>query len=428
MTADIIGIVAMVLLIGAAGYLAASETALMRVSRIRVRYLVEKKERRAEKLQRMIEHPDSFLPALLLMVLVVQMTSASLATWLTTRLTHNPGVGVAVGTAVISAFMFVFGELVPKAAASHNSEGVALGVTRTISFLSRLLMPIAKLFEWIARGLLRLVGRGAVVEEGLVTEEGEIMAMVSAAEERDVIEEEERDMISSVFEFGDTIAREVMVPRPDMVTLPVTATIGEALVQAVEHGYSRIPVYEDQLDNIIGVLYAKDLLQYLREGRLDEDVHGLVREAYFIPETKVLSDLLKDLQKRKVHMAIVIDEYGTVVGLVTIEDLLEEIVGEIFDEFDPEIDLIEKIGPNRYRVNARLNLEDLNDMLDLHLPGEEDVDSVGGLVMKVLGHVPEPGEKFVYNGVGVTVEQLRKNRIARVVLEILKERPGEEHE
>lgn len=428
MLVEILGIAAMALLIGAAAYLAASETALMRVSRIRVRYLVEKKERKAEKLQGMVEDPDSFLPSLLLMVLVVQMTAASLATWLATRLTNNAGIGVAVGTAVISAFMFVFGELVPKATASHNSERVALGVTGPISILSRLLRPLAMLFQKIAGGVLRLIGKGEIVKEGLVTEEGEIMALVSAAEEHDVIEEEERDMISSVFEFGDTMAREVMVPRPDMVTLPAEATVSDALLAVVEHGYSRIPVFEEDLDNIIGVLYAKDLLQYLRAGKTDEEVRGLAREAHFIPETKVLSDLLKDLQKRKVHMAIVIDEYGTVVGLVTIEDLLEEIVGEIFDEYDPEIDLVEKTGPNRFRVNARLNLEDLNDMLGLRIPEEEDVDSLGGLVLKVLGHVPEPGESFVYNGVAIKVEQIRNNRIARVMLELLQERTEEGHE
>ena len=174
------------------------------------------------------------------------------------------------------------------------------------------------------------------------------------------------------------------------------------------------------------MLYAKDLMSQLQEGKLDHQIRGLAREAFIIPETKVLSDLLKELQRRKVHIAIVVDEYGTVAGLVTIEDLLEEIVGEIFDEFDREVDLFEKIGEKRYRVDARLNLEELTEILQIDLPAEEGVDSVGGLVLKVLGHVPIPGESLVYNGMAVKVEKLRNNRISKVLIELLPR--GEEAE
>ncbi len=426
MVATIIGIIALVILIGMAAYFAGSETALMRVSRIRVRYLVEKKHRGADKLEKLIEDPDKFLPPLLLILLVVQLLSASLATWITTQLTHNAGIGVVVGTIVITALMFVFGELVPKAAASHNSERVALKVTRTISFSSRLLRPLALVFEWVARGVLKLLRFDALAREGIVREEGEIKALVSAAEEDDVIEEEEKEMIHSVFEFSDTLVREVMVPRPDMETLPADATVLDAMVLTIDHGYSRIPVYDDELDNIVGVLYAKDLLKHLKEGKLDHTVRDLAREAIFIPETKVLSDLLKDFKRSRVHIALVIDEYGTVVGLVTIEDLLEEIVGEIFDEFDQEINLVEKLAEGRYRVDARMNLDDLDEVLQLDLPEEEDVDSVGGLVLKVLGHVPVPGETFVYNGIAVKVEKLRQNRISKVLMELVRDEPRED--
>jgi magnesium and cobalt exporter, CNNM family len=426
LAATVTGIIALVILIGMAAYFAASETALMRVSRIRVRYLVEKKQKGADKLEKLIEDPDRFLPPLLLMMLVVQLLSASLATWITTRLTGSPGIGVLVGTVVITAFMFVFGELVPKAAASHNSERVAFRVTRTINFTSKLLRPVALVFEWIARGVLRFLRFDASVREGIVREEGEIKALVSAAEEDDVIEEEEKEMIHSVFEFSDTLVREVMVPRPDMETLAAEATVLDAMVLTIDHGYSRIPVYEKELDNIVGVLYAKDLLKHLKEGKLDHQVRDLVREAIFIPETKVLSDLLKDFKSRRVHIALVIDEYGTVVGLVTIEDLLEEIVGEIFDEFDREISLIEKLPDGRFRVDARMNLDDLDEVLQLDLPDEEDIDSVGGLVLKVLGHVPIQGETFVYNGVSVKVEKLRQNRISKVLMELVRDEPAED--
>jgi len=424
----ILGLIGLIILILMAAFFAASETALMRVSRIRVRYLVEKKEKNARKLERLIEDPDKFFPSILLAALVVQLTAASLATWLTTRLTHNAGIGVAVGTAIIAVFMFIFGELVPKAGASHHSEKVALGVTGIISFTSTVLHPIALVSEWIARSVLKGLGVETKAREELVTEEGEIKALVSAAEERDVIEEEEKEMIHSVFEFSDTLVREVMVPRPDMVTLPAKASVSDAVMLTIKRGYSRIPVYAEEIDNVVGILYAKDLLRHLKEGKLERQVRELVRPAIFIPETKVLSDLLKDFQKRKVHIAIVIDEYGTVVGLVTIEDLLEEIVGEIFDEFDREVSLIDRIAEGRYRVDARMNLEELNEVLDLDLPEEEDVDSVGGLVLKVLGHVPTEGEAFVYNGITVKVEKLRNNRISKVLMESVGEQAEEEPE
>lgn len=411
-----LGFVGLFLLIVFAACLAASETALMRVSRIRVKYLVEKDVARARKLEKLIENPDYFLPPLLLMVLVVQLTSASLATWLTTKLTHNAGIGVAVGTVVLTVLMFIFGELVPKAAASHDSERYALAVARPIGFMSWLLHPLAVLFEYAARGVLRVLRRGPLPSEVMVRDEGEIKAMVTAAEEHDVIEVEEKDMIHSVFKFSDTMVREVMVPRPDMVTLAADATVKDALVLTIERGFSRIPVYSGELDKVEGVLYAKDLMLYLQEGNLTREVGGIAREAFVVPETKVLSDMLREFRSRKVHMALIVDEYGTVVGLVTIEDLLEELVGEIFDEFDMEIDLVEKLAESRYRVDARISIDDLNEVLQISLPKEEEIDTVGGLVFKVLGHVPVKGEAFDYNGVSIKVELVRNNRVVKVLL------------
>ena len=419
-----LGIAGLVILVIFAAFLAAAETALVRVSRIRVKYLVEKKVDKAEKLDRLVRDPDYFLPPLLLMVLVVQLTSASLATYVTTRITGNAGIGVLVGTLVIAVFMFMFGELVPKAVASHESERVALRLTRPVAAMTWLLHPVASVFQLTARGILRLFTGESLKNELLVSDEGEIRAMVTAAEAHDIIEMEEKDMIHSVFEFSDTMVREVMVPRPDMVTLPAAATVKDALNLTIEHGFSRIPVYGSNLDEILGVLYAKDLIQYLQADELDKPVSQIVREAFIIPETKILSDLLRELRKRKVHIAMVVDEYGTMVGLVTIEDLLEEIVGEIFDEYDLEVSLVEKIDDRHFRVDARMNLEDLYEILQVDIPRPADVDSVGGLVLKVLGHLPIAGETFVYNGISVKVEKLRNNRITKVVLELLDEKTG----
>jgi len=422
-----LGIVALVILLLLAGYLAASEASLMRSSRVRVRYLVEKKVRKAQILEDLIEKPESFLPSLLLMVLIVQLTSASLATWLVTRISGNAGIGVAAGTALITVMMFVFGELIPKAYASHNSEKVALKVVKTIALLGKALRPVAMVLEGFASAFMRFILRKELTVEAIVHDEGEIKAMVAAAEENDVIEEEEKEMIHSVFEFGDMIVREVMVPRPDMVAIPIDSAVRDALVVVIENGFSRIPVFDGNLDNISGILYAKDLLFYLKEGKLDQEIKDLIREAYFIPETKRLGDLLKELQRRKVHMAIVVDEYGTVTGLVTIEDLLEEIVGEIFDEYDREIKLIEEIFPGKYGLDARLSIDDLNELMDTEIPSE-DVDTVGGLVLKVLGEVPKPGASFVLNGLVFTVEKVRNNRISKVTVEVLGEAPETENQ
>ncbi len=414
----IVGIVILVALLVLAAYLAASETSLMRSSRIRVRYLVEKKVRKAQILENLIQKPEHFLPSLLLMVLIVQLTSASIATWLVTRISGNAGVGVAVGTALITVMMFIFGELIPKSLASHDSEKIALKVVKPVVFIERVLRPISFVLEGLARVIMRVFLRKELTVDAIVHDEGEIKAMVSAAEENNVIEEEEKDLIHSVFEFGDMIVREVMVPRPDMVTLPIDATVRDALVLVIENGFSRIPVYEGNLDSISGILYAKDLLLNLKEGKLDQEIRGLIREAYFIPETKRLGDLLRELQKRKVHMAIVVDEYGTVTGLVTIEDLLEEIVGEIFDEYDREVKLIEEIYPGKYTLDARLSIDDLNELMNTDIPSE-DFDTVGGLVLKILGEVPKPGASFVLNGLVFTVEKVRNNRISKVTVEVL---------
>lgn len=414
-----LGFTGLIIMIVASAFLAEAEVSLLRISRIRVRSLIDKKVPKAEKLEKLVRDSDYFLPPLLLMVLVVQLGSASLATWLTTRITGNAGIGVTVGTLTITMLVFIFGELIPKAVASHETEKIALRVTGPVTLLTRLLHPVAWLFQITAAGILRVFTGKSLKDDLLIADEGEIRAMVTAAEEHDIIEIEEKDMIHSVFEFSDTLAREAMVPRPDMVTLSETATARQALALAIEHGFSRLPVYGENLDDIKGVLYAKDLMQYLQKGELDKPVSGVTREAYIIPETKILSDLLHDLRKRKVHMAIVVDEYGTVVGLVTIEDLLEEIVGEIYDEFDQEISLVEKVEEGKYRVDARINLGDLNEMLQSELPEEEDVDTVGGLVLKVLGHVPVPGETITRSGVSFKVEKVRNNRISKVIVEIL---------
>jgi putative hemolysin len=236
---------------------------------------------------------------------------------------------------------------------------------------------------------------------------------VDVAEEEGVLEEEEGEMIRSIFEFGDTVAREIMVPRIDMQAADVSMSLSEIVDLAVEEGHSRVPVYEGTADRVLGIFYVKDSLRFLRQGRMDVDVREIIRPAYFVPETKKVDELLREMQKRRVHVAVVVDEYGGTAGLVTIEDILEEIVGEIQDEFDTEEAMVEHVNENESIVDAMMTLSDINDALSLALD-EEDVDTLGGYVYARLGRVPEPGDEVHEPYVSLVVEEVEGNRITRV--------------
>jgi CBS domain containing-hemolysin-like protein len=278
-------------------------------------------------------------------------------------------------------------------------------------------MPVVQSMVWLSNAISGLFGAEARGEMPFVTEE-EIKTLVDAGEEEGVIQEEEKEMIYSIFELGDTLAREVMVPRIDVIALDVTTPMLEALDTIMEAGHSRIPVYRETIDYIEGVLYAKDLLPYLRQGRTDVPLQSILREAYFVPETKKASDLLPDLQQRRVHMAIVVDEYGGMAGLVTIEDLLEEIVGEIQDEYDTEEPFVEFISSHEYIFDARVDLDDLNRLMGVGLP-TDDSDTLGGFIYTELGKVPVVGNQLTYQEMRFTVESVAGRRIRKVRVERL---------
>ena len=308
--------------------------------------------------------------------------------------------------------MLILAQLVPEALGVHHSERLALALARPLNLLATLFMPVVRLVVWISNGIARIFGAGTRSEMPFVTEE-EIRTLVDAGEEEGVLEEEEKEMIYSIFDLGDTMTREVMVPRIDVVALEVTTPLLEALETIMQAGHSRIPVFHETIDNIEGLLYAKDLLPYLRDGRIDVPLKGLLREAYFVPETKRASELLPDLQQRRVHMAIVVDEYGGVAGLFTIEDLLEEIVGEIQDEYDTEEPFVEFVDENEYVFDARVDLDDLNRLMDVSLP-TEDNDTLGGFIYTELGKVPAPGDQVAYDDLEFVVESVAGRRIRKV--------------
>jgi len=272
--------------------------------------------------------------------------------------------------------------------------------------------PLVHVTMGLGRAVAGLFGAKTQADLSIVTEE-EIKTLVDAAEEEGVIEEDEKEMISSIFELGDTLTRQVMVPRMDVMALDATTPMLEALDKIMQAGHSRVPVYEETIDNVIGVLYAKDLLPYLRDGRTDVPLRSILRPAYFVPETKRASDLLPDLQQRRVHMAVVVDEYGGMAGLVTIEDVLEEIVGEIHDEYDVEELFVEPTGEGEYVMDARVDLDDLNQLMEASLPTEES-DTLGGFIYAELGRVPTVGDRVRFEGLSFTVESVAGRRIQKV--------------
>ncbi len=319
---------------------------------------------------------------------------------------------VVVISAVLLALLIV-GEAIPKALATLNPDRAALLLARPIQVLSVVLAPLTGVVNLVMRPF---VARHSGAGNALVTEE-ELKMLVNVGAEEGVIEKDEREMIEGILIFGDTLVREVMVPRIDVVALDAGATIAEALDQAMAAGHSRIPVYQDTIDNVTGILYVRDLLPFLRDGHLQRTIVDLTRPVYYVPETMKVDDLLRNLKSRKVHISVVVDEYGGTAGLVTIEDLLEEIVGEIQDEYDVEEPLVRQIDEHSWEVDARVSVDDLNAELGLELETEEG-DSIGGLVYEQLGSIPQPGDNVDVANVTITVQSvqgLRPERLRLVV-------------
>jgi CBS domain containing-hemolysin-like protein len=374
--------------------------------------MMEEKTPGAERLDELLKHPSRFLATILFGVTLVELGAASVATVLATRYFESFGAGIATG--VITFLVLVYGEIIPKSLAIQRAESFALAFALPIQLLSTALYPLVRVFILISNFFIKLMG-GAVLKEGPFVTEEDIKTMVTVGEETGVIEEEEKEMIHSIFEFGDTIVREVMVPRPDMIAAKSGGSVKDVLSMIMHEGHSRIPVYTDSLDSIVGIVYAKDILKNLTEGKLEVPLEGLMRPVYVIPETKKVNDLLRELQKRKIHMAIVVDEYGTTVGLVTIEDLLEEIVGEIFDEYDLEETMIEQIDENTIRVDARVGIDELTELLGITFP-EFEGDTIGGFIFSLLGRIPNEGEKVPFENVLFTIEKVGGRRIRKILI------------
>jgi CBS domain containing-hemolysin-like protein len=411
---SVIALVVVGVLWAFSGVLAMCETAFTRVSRIRLLALEEEGDRRARRVLRLLEHPEQTLNSILLLVLGCQLIGATL---LGTVLEPTLGpAGVAVGLVLEVFVVFTLFEVVPKTFALLHSERSALALSPLLSFVTRFwpLRVLTRMFIGIANVVLP--GKG--LRRGPFVTEEEILTMADVAAQEAAIETEERELIHSIFEFGDTVVREVMLPRTDMVAVEAEATVDEAIESAISAGKSRLPAYEENSDDIVGLVFLKDLVARRSAGAGDEPVRHSMRSAHFVPESKRVAELLREMQTEKFHMAIVVDEYGGTAGLVTMEDLLEEIVGEITDEYDVDEPRVEQLPDGRWRIPGRTPIDDVNEALHVDLPSDE-WDTVGGLVFNTLGHVPHEDECLTVDGLEFCAERIDGRRIVSVTVRLL---------
>ncbi|NNE11519.1 MAG: HlyC/CorC family transporter [Ilumatobacter sp.] len=401
-------------------FLAVAEMGLSKMTKPKAAALADEGRKAGPALVRLVEEPEQWVNPLLLTVNVCQTVQATLTGIVSAHLFG--AWGVVIGVTLNVLVFFVMAEAVPKTYAVIHSERAALITARPIRAL--VAFPVLR---YVSRGLIGLTNvivRGKGLKRGPFVSEQELLGIVEAAAEDEVIEHEERELIESIIEFGDTVAREVMMPRPDMVIVPNDATISTALDLAIANGFSRLPVFGPSDDDVIGLAYTKDLIRAEREHRGDLSVLDLVRPVRFIPENKPVSRLMREMQAGKFHLAIVADEYGDVAGLITLEDCLEELVGEIVDEYDTEGANVEHLANGEVLVDGGISIDELNEIVGGDLPND-DWDTIGGLVFSTLEHVPSPGEELEFEGWHFTAEEVEGRRIRLVRVRRLDEPDAE---
>jgi putative hemolysin len=404
----------LVICVAVAALASATETAMTSVGRLRVRHLVDEGSEAAAVLERLQQDPNRFLST----VLVVNTLALILASFATTLLSvrYMPASlgfgGDLLVSLVLSVFLLIFAEVTPKTIAIRRAESLALVAAGPVDALARVLRPVL----WFITLVSRAITGGRAARSPYLTEE-ELMTLLHVSEEQGVIEEEEREMIHGIIEIGDKLVREVMVPRTDITALPRGCTREEVVRVFREHGHTRLPIYEGDLDHIVGLVNVKDLVLSLAEPARPFDLDAIMRPIRYTPQSKKVDELLHQMQSEKVHIMIVLDEYGGTAGLVTLEDLLEEIVGEIRDEYDvAEEEPVTVVNDREVIVDASFPMGELNEMLDLGLEESEDYDSVGGYVMATLGQVPDAGATFDSGSVHWTVERVNGRRVVKVRL------------
>ncbi len=416
-------------LIGLNALFVAAEIALVTVRPTRVEHLVEEGRRGARRLQRLIAHPGRFLAVIQVGITFIGFLAAAFAgVSLTKELEawlggfgalrdYAGALALITVTAILSFFTIVFGELVPKTIALAHPERFAIFFAAPVDVFGRALAPIVWALTKVTNGITRVLGVGEVDRDVISTEE--LKLLIERGGEQGVLEAEEEQMINAVIELGSVRVHEVMVPRIAITGLPSTASFEEATEVIIAAGHSRIPVYEESIDHVVGILYAKDLLPFLSSSVAPRPaLKTLVRPPILVPESLPVDDVLHQLQRKRVHMAIVLDEYGGTAGLVTIEDLLEEIVGEIQDEYDTEEPMVVRISDDEARIDGRASVDEISELfgIELSLEDEAEYDTVGGLVFHRIGGVPTPGDRVQVSGLTITVETTDGRRVGRVLV------------
>lgn len=404
-------IVIVIGLLGLSAFFSSAETAMTTVNRIRVRNLAEAGLERAEILAKILDNQPKMLSAILIGNNIVNISASSLMTVVVTDIFGNAYVGAATG--ILTLMVLIFGEITPKTAATLYSETVALRFAKSIYLMMQILTPVIFIVDKLSLVVLRLLRIDPNRKPEAITEE-ELRTIVEVSHEEGVIESDEKKMIYNVFDFGDSVVKDVMVPRVEMTFIDVNADYGEVVEIFRQEKYTRYPVFEGTTDNVIGIVNIKDLLLAENDGAFS--LRKYLREPLFTYEFKKTAELMVDLRKTLNNIAIVLDEYGATAGLITMEDMLEEIVGEIRDEYDEdEEDVVRKVGPGEYEIEAAMKLDDLNDRLGLLLQSE-DYDSLGGFVIGLLGHIPGEGEEVTWEGLRFVVEKVDRNRIDTIRL------------
>jgi putative hemolysin len=419
LTVALAGIICLVAL---AALFAASEASLLALSRLRIAQRDHNGQ--ADRLVHLVDERNNYLTTILVGNTIVLLTAQSLATWVAIQ--YGVWRPVLVSTVVMMAVLLVVGEIVPKMVVVQDAVKWAGRFSGFLAVMYRILRPVTWTIVTLTSALIRLFG-GDPSRTGPYVTESDIRALVNVGEKQGVLEEEEKEMIHSIFEFGDTVAREVMTPRTDMVCTSAQDPVRHGVEIVAREGYSKLPVFEGNIDHVVGVVHDRELLVYVSRGELDAPLRMLMRPIKAIPENKKIDELLREMQAEHVSVAIVVDEYGGTAGLVTMEDLLEEIVGEIMDEYDAEErpPEITPAGDGEFIVDARMNIDDVNERLGLHLP-TEDFESIGGYTFGLFGRVPVPGEHVVIDGgVVLVVEKTAGRRLLSVRI---KNSPGPQEE
>ena len=411
---DGIQLLILILLLLMSAFFSSAETALTTVNKIRVRTLAENGDKQAEYVLKIIEDPSKMLSAILIGNNVVNLYASSLATVLATHIWGNKIVGIATG--VLTLLILIFGEITPKTVATIQAERIAFRFAKIIYYIMTVLTPVIFVVNQLSFLVLKLL-RVDVKAKGESITEDELRTIVEVSHEEGVIESDEKKMIYNVFDFGDSVAKDIMVPRIDMTFLDVNASYQEIMDIFRQEKYTRYPVYEETTDNVIGIVNIKDL--FLIQKDKEFKLRDYLREPYYTYEFKKTTELMVELRKTMNSVAIVLDEYGATAGLITLEDMLEEIVGEIRDEYDAdEEDSIRKINPKEYVIEGAMKLDDLDDQLGLDLKSE-DYDSVGGYIIGLLDHLPQAGEEVTSGNLRFVVDTVERNRIDKVHLYIL---------